>query len=80
MNRINNIDWLPINLANRDLTMGSKQIVLLYKKAEINQCYLEYSTSNPDYAIKNAEKDGYTEFALLVDSRSTTVMLAAHNG
>lgn len=65
--RITNIDWLPIELAERDLNRGSGQIVLLYRPYVHGECHIEYITSNPDYAIVNAAKHGFTEFALLVD-------------
>lgn len=65
--RVTSIDWLPIELVHRDLTLGSGQIVLLYRKHQHDECYLEYITSNPDYALLNAAKHGFTEFAVLVD-------------
>jgi hypothetical protein len=65
--RIENLDWLPIELASRDLKVGSGQVVVLYRPHVHGSCLLEYTTSNPDYAMTNAAKHGYTEFALLVD-------------
>jgi len=67
--RVTNLDWLPIELAKRDCKPGSAQIVVLYRPmGDVNECYLEYSTSNPDYAShQNAVDAGYTEFAILVD-------------
>jgi len=58
---------MPIEYAARDCIPGSGQIVLLYKEGIPDQCHLEYTTSNPDYAATNAAKFGFTEFAILVD-------------
>lgn len=66
MKRLDSLDWLPIEFAKRDLTLGSGQIVLLYRPISHGDSYINYITSNPDYAKANAEKDGYTEFALVV--------------
>lgn len=67
MKRLDSLDWLPIEFAKRDLTPGSGQIVLLYRPIKHGDSYLNYITSNPDYARGEfAVQDGWTEFALVV--------------
>jgi len=66
--RVTSLDWLPAEYAARDCRPGSGQIVVLYRKQrDHSECYLEYSTSNPDYAAANALTGAFDEFAILVD-------------
>jgi hypothetical protein len=65
--RLNQIIWYNIDDVHICTNENRNQIVLLYKPAYKGQCFLEYTTSNNQFALLNAKKEGYTQVALIVD-------------
>lgn len=58
--------WNLINDVS-GIRSGSDQIIILHNANHpVDACYLDYVTSNPDFvASGNAERQGYTHWALL---------------